>query len=65
MYPRSLLRLATLALAVSPTLGAPSVFAIGEITPLAATEATVLRKPPFLHQPPQCTCWNSRQFAVA
>lgn len=43
MYPRSLLRLATLALAVSPTLGAPSVFAIGEITPLAATEATVLR----------------------
>lgn len=37
MYPRSLLRSATLALAVSPTLGAPSVFAIGEITPFPAT----------------------------
>lgn len=43
MYPRSPLRSAALALAVSPTLGASSAFAIGEITPFAATEATVLR----------------------
>ena len=39
MHPRSLLRLATLALAVSLTLGAPSAFALGKTTPSAATEA--------------------------
>lgn len=45
MHPRSLLRSATLALAVSLTLGAPSAFALGKTTPSAATEAAVQRKP--------------------
>lgn len=45
MHPRSLLRSATLALAVSLTLGAPSAFAIGKTTASAVTEAAVQRKP--------------------
>lgn len=45
MYPRSLLRSAALALAVTLSLGAPSAFAVGKVTPAAETAAAVLRKP--------------------
>ncbi|WP_422508638.1 YncE family protein [Stenotrophomonas sp. GZD-301] len=44
MYPRSLLRSATLALAVSLSLGAPSAFALGEAATPASTEAAIQRK---------------------
>lgn len=45
MYPRSLLRSAALALAVTLSLGTPSAFAVGKTTPAAETAAAVLRKP--------------------
>jgi DNA-binding beta-propeller fold protein YncE len=45
MYPRSLLRSAALALAVTLTLGTPSAFAVGKATPAAEAAAAVLRKP--------------------
>lgn len=45
MYPRSLLRSAALALAVTLSLGTPSAFAVGKVTPAAETAAAVLRKP--------------------
>lgn len=45
MYPRSLLRSAALALAVTLSLGTPSAFAVGKATPAAETAAAVLRKP--------------------
>lgn len=45
MYSRSLLRSAALALAVTLSLGTPSAFAVGKVTPAAETAAAVLRKP--------------------